>query len=67
MSNYVFENIEVRKTGRVAQRRIGNSTKVQQVVEITPVSSYDGDWKKWVAPDILFSISDEVNTENKSD
>lgn len=67
MTNYVYENIEVRKTGRKAERKLGTSTKTQQVVEITPVSSYDGDWKKWVTPDILYTIDDEVNNEKPAE
>jgi hypothetical protein len=28
------------------------------LVEVTPASDYDGNWKKWVRPDTLFSIDD---------
>jgi len=52
--NYVYENIEVKKTGRTASRTIGTSTKIQVVVEITPTDEDDGTWKKWVNPDQLF-------------
>ena len=54
--NYVYENIEVKKTGRTASRTIGTSTKIQVVVEITPTDEDDGTWKKWVNPDQLFVI-----------
>lgn len=56
--NYVYENIEVKKTGRTASRTIGTSTKIQVVVEITPSDEDNGTWKKWVNPDQLFVIGD---------
>lgn len=52
---YVFEQIEVRKTGRVAQSKL-RSGKLDEVVEITPVDSMVGSWKKWVRAEILFEV-----------
>lgn len=52
---YVHENVEVRKTGRTAQNTL-RSGKIDEVVEITPVDSTVGSWKKWVRPDQLFVV-----------
>lgn len=54
---YVFGEDEVRKTGRIATKPlVGGKTLTQ--VEITPVSSYSGDWKKWVNPASLLEIQE---------
>jgi hypothetical protein len=52
---YVHENVEVRKTGRTAQNTL-RSGKIDEVVEITPVDSTVGSWKKWVRSDQLFVV-----------
>lgn len=52
---YVFDNVEVRKTGRKATNTL-RSGKVEEVVEITPVDSTTGGWKKWIREDILFKV-----------
>ena len=52
---YVFENVEVRKTGRKAEHKL-RSGKVDELVEVTPVDSITGSWKKWVREDILFEV-----------
>ena len=52
---YVHGETEVKKTGRVAEKIMPNKQKLL-LVEITPVNSYDGDWKKWVNPTSLFTI-----------
>jgi hypothetical protein len=52
---YVFENIEVRKTGRTAKNKL-RSGKIDELVEITPVDTSVGGWKKWVREDILFEV-----------
>lgn len=54
---YVFENVEVRKTGRKATNKL-RSGKVDELVEITPVDSSVGGWKKWVREDLLFKVQD---------
>ena len=53
---YVYENVEVKKTGRTAQKTL-KSGSVDQLVEITPVDSMVGSWKKWVRDAELFEVS----------
>ena len=57
MSNetFVMGDTEVRMTGRVAQKPAPGG-KILTLVEVTPISDYDGTWKKWVNPTTLFSI-----------
>lgn len=52
---YVHEGIEVKKTGRRAQNE-RSSGKIDELIEVTPVDSMVGSWKKWVRPDILFEV-----------
>jgi hypothetical protein len=52
---FVHGDIEVKKTGREAEQTLPGGKKLV-LVEITPVSDYDGTWKKWVKPGALFSI-----------
>lgn len=55
---YVFENVEVRKTGRTASKpALGKGDLT--LVEITPVSDFDGSWKRWVIPTSLFNIKQD--------
>lgn len=52
---YVHGETEVKKTGRIATKpTIGGKT--MELVEITPVNAYDGDWKKFVQPNSLLTI-----------
>lgn len=56
---YVYQDIEVKLTGRTAQR----DGQVQNIpaavlVEITPVDDQHGTWKKWIPKKGLFKISD---------
>lgn len=55
---FVCGDVEVVKTGRVAER--GSGTKVVRLVEVTPadVDSH-GNWKKWVNPASLFLVKQE--------
>lgn len=53
--SFVYEGVEVKKTGRKASRQ-GTGSRTVEMVEITPVNDYDGTWKKWVAPGALFII-----------
>ena len=53
---YVYDNTEVRKTGRVAIKEL-KSGKVDQLVEITPSDPIIGAWKKWVREADLFEVS----------
>lgn len=55
IATYVYENIEVRKTGRKAERKL-KSGKVDVVIEITPMDQTIGSWKKWVVEDALFEV-----------
>lgn len=56
---FVLGEVEVKKTGRTAERpaRIGGAGVT--LVEVTPVNDYDGSWKKWVNPTTLFKINQE--------
>lgn len=53
---YIFDDTEVRLTGRHASRNCGRTT--EHIVEITPASIDDGTWKRWVRPTELYVISD---------
>lgn len=54
---YVYEDVEVKKTGRKAEKPSINPSKPGIVLfEITPVHEYDGLWKKWVMATALFNI-----------
>lgn len=53
---YVFEQSEVRVTGRTAENTL-RSGKVDVMHEITPVDSSLGAWKKWVRLDTLFKVT----------
>lgn len=55
---YVLGDIEVKKTGRTASKPMPGGRSFQ-VVEVTPLSDYDGTWKKWVRPETLFEIDKE--------
>ena len=58
---FVHGDIEVKRTGRVAQKMVGKvtgNTPPVELVEITPVNEYDGTWKKWVNPGSLFRVVD---------
>jgi hypothetical protein len=57
---YVHGEIEVKKTGREAEKPVPGGKQKMVVVEITPVNDYDGTWKKWVNPQALFLIKQEV-------
>ena len=57
MTTYVYDNVEVSKTGRVALKKL-NSGKVDTLVEITPINSQVGVWKKWVREHELFLVQD---------
>ena len=53
---YVYDNTEVKKTGRVASKQL-KSGSVDQLVEITPSDPIIGAWKKWVREAELFEVS----------
>lgn len=56
--SFVYDSIEVIKTGRTATRKLP-SGKSQSVVEITPKDQTIASWKKWVNEQELFEISGE--------
>lgn len=56
MTTYVFENIEVKMTGRKAKRTVNQKT--EELVEITPQHDKDGLWHKWVPQRALFVVED---------
>jgi hypothetical protein len=64
METFVHGETEVKKTGRKATKPLLGG-KVMELVEITPVSDFDGTWKKFVNPNTLLTIVDETK-EKKS-
>lgn len=54
-TTYVHDMIEVVKTGRTALNTTKSGQKVE-IVEITPIHSYNGTWKKWVSETTLFKV-----------
>jgi peptidyl-tRNA hydrolase len=59
---YVYDNLEVRKTGRTA-KKVLRSNKVDELFEITPVDEKVGTWKKWVRDAELFEVEPEGDEE----
>lgn len=60
MVTYVYDGVEVKKTGREAIRELKGPMpdkpgRQLKIVEITPVDSAF-DWKKWVDPVQLFVV-----------
>ncbi len=53
---YVYEQVEVKKTGRTASQKL-RSGKVDIIYEITPVDSMNGSWRKWVREDQMFQVT----------
>ena len=57
---YVFDGVEVRKTGRVATRVVDLPNKKQatfELVEITPTDTTGFQWLKWVKNNELYLIA----------
>lgn len=52
---FVFDGVEVRKTGRTAKRRL-TSGKEDIQVEVTPVHTTSGSWKKWARENELYEV-----------
>jgi hypothetical protein len=53
---WVYDNVEVTKTGRIAQNKT-RSGKSLELVEITPVDQrMVGTWKKWVRDTDLYEV-----------
>jgi hypothetical protein len=62
METFVHGEVEVKKTGRTAQKPAPGG-KIMVLAEITPVNDYDGNWKKWVNPQALFTIIDHPDKD----
>lgn len=60
MTTYIFEGVEVKKTGRDAHRvmktSLGGAGRILVLVEITPIKDFD--WVKWVSPDQLYEVKE---------
>lgn len=57
MKTFVFEETEVKMTGREAVKSVklpNGKAREMRLVEITPVADFD--WKKWVNPDHLYEV-----------
>jgi len=52
---FVYDDIEVKKTGRTASKPVPGG-KFVTLCEITPNDPDVGTWKKWVNPSSLFII-----------
>jgi len=67
MTTYIYDNVEVKLTGRTAsktskikRRSLTKTTDIEinkkLLHEITPADTDIGEWKKWVDLDVLFTI-----------
>lgn len=65
-NTYVFDNVEVKPTGRFATKTIKLATKqvTDILIEIQPVDNTSIQWKKWVKINELYLI-DSVFQNNK--
>ena len=52
---YILGETEVKLTGRKATRQ-GPGTRINEIVEVTPMNEDEGTWKKWVQQSLLFKI-----------
>ena len=57
MTTYVFDGVEVQKTGRTAKRKL-KSGKFDELVEVTPENQNVGTWKKWAREADLFEVGE---------
>jgi hypothetical protein len=63
MANYIYENIEVRSTGRIA-KKINDPEGKFMLIEVTPINEDDGTWNKWVPARDLYEIIEPKNLNN---
>ena len=56
---YIHDGIEVRLTGRVAQRELRRG-KIDEVVEVKPIGIYTDKFSKWVRQKDLFVVTTDV-------
>lgn len=61
-TTYIYDNIEVKKTNRYAQKTLA-SGKVDILYEITPLHQTTGTWKKWIREGELFIIEKKDDDE----
>mgnify|MGYP003590006349 CR=1 FL=1 len=61
---FVFGEVEVKKTGRWATKDLPNNKKLT-LVEVTPVNTWDGSWKKWANPSSLLIVEGVDSTADK--
>jgi len=57
-TTYIFENVEVQLTGRVAEKT--GRTRTYALVEITPVDKDGPTWFKWVEKNQLFTVKNKT-------
>lgn len=55
VTSWVYDGVEVIKTGRVAQNTT-RSGKPLELVEVTPPHRILGMWKKWVKESELYKV-----------
>lgn len=65
MQTYIFNNTEVKKTGRVASRKL-SSGKVVTTIEVTPAHSIEGSWTKWTDEKELYVVEQIAPQEEVS-
>lgn len=66
MTTFVYDGVEVKKTGRTATRDVATTsqkTRTLVLVEIMPIDS-SFDWKKWVDPKQLYSVDNGGKSDN---
>lgn len=73
MPNYVYDETEVKLTGRKAKkavpaqaqqrRRAATAASEKILYEVTPIDS-TFEWKKWVAMDELFEVIEDETNDN---
>jgi hypothetical protein len=53
--SYVYDGTEIKRTGKQAQKTL-SSGKIDTLVEITPIHTFNGSWKKWVRESELYQV-----------
>lgn len=59
---YIFENVEVKSTGRFARKAHDFDGKLI-LCEVTPVNPDDGTWIKWVPQKDLYKVFSKSDDE----
>jgi hypothetical protein len=65
LSTYIFQDVEVKKTGRAAVKRGPFGGKDIILYEVTPIRDNDGTWTKFVPIESLFTVISETDLEQK--